>query len=107
MKHSNLTDLIPDFLDNLPLDPLTDQPFVYRNASGDSFVLYSTGPHKIDHGGVFGHWLDVEAGRVDFCLDTNDYSLDCCTLKIKPRGIIPRILATIRSTWTSRRVGRG
>ena len=99
-----LAALFPDFLDSLPLDPFTDQPFVYRRLSVDSFALYSTGPHKIDHGGAYGHWLVVQAGGADFCLDTNDYPLECCAFNSKPRGIIPRILASIRLAWTHWRV---
>lgn len=67
-----LASLIPDTLSCLPLDPFTVRPFLYRRLSADSFMLYSTGPSKIDHGGVFGPWMMVAAGYADLCLDASE-----------------------------------
>ncbi|MGA2059603.1 MAG: hypothetical protein ABSF23_18765 [Terracidiphilus sp.] len=67
-----LGSLIPDTLSCLPLDPFTVRPFLYRRLSADSFTLYSTGPSKIDHGGVFGPWMMVAAGNADLCLDAGE-----------------------------------
>jgi len=74
---AQLTSLVPAFLAEMPLDPFTDEPFLYRLQSADSFLLYSTGPEKMDHGGVFGSWLEVSAGQADLCLDVDDYMMDC------------------------------
>ena len=68
----DLRSLIPDTLSRLPLDPFTVQSFLYRRLSADSFTLYSTGPSKIDHGGVFGPWMMVAAGGADLCLDDSE-----------------------------------
>ena len=48
----SLSDLVPDQLSAVPLDPWTDQPLIYRR-EGDSFVLYSTWSDKQDNGGRF------------------------------------------------------
>jgi hypothetical protein len=71
-----LTDLVPDYLDELPSDPFTQKAFHYRMAGGrggDPFILYSTGPARIDHGGTFGSWLRTLAGHYDLCLDCRDF----------------------------------
>lgn len=54
-------------------DPFTNDLFIYRRIDRESFVLYSPGPTKIDHGGKFGSWLKVAAGKADPCLDESDY----------------------------------
>src|SRR5581483_7666059 len=45
-----LTELVPDYLPALPLDPYSKQPLVYK-ANGDSFLLYSVGYDQTDNGG--------------------------------------------------------
>jgi len=65
--------LVPDLLKEIPTDPFSGKPFVYRKKSDISFDLYSFGPSRIDHGGLFGSWQKVLAGQVDYCLDCNDY----------------------------------
>lgn len=65
--------LAPYFSVRLPLDPFTEEPFLYRRLAEGSFVVYSTGPTRVDHGGIFGPWSMVAAGEVDLCLDVNDY----------------------------------
>lgn len=66
----------------MPLDPFTDQSFLYRRLSDHSFALYSTRPSKVDHGGVFGPWMMVAAGHADLCLDAGDYSSECCAINL-------------------------
>ena len=44
------SDLAPD----LPLDPISAKPFIYRpDADGRGFVLYSVGLNRVDDGGDF------------------------------------------------------
>jgi len=42
--------LVPDYMPELPPDPFTGDPLVYRR-DGGSYVLYSVGPDGVDHGG--------------------------------------------------------
>ncbi len=48
----DLTALVPDFIDEIPLDPFTGNPFIYRT-EGVSFILYSLGPNLTDDGGIY------------------------------------------------------
>ncbi|MCA9203892.1 MAG: hypothetical protein KDA59_12630 [Planctomycetales bacterium] len=68
----SLSELVPTTLADMPSDPFTDAPFLYRR-NGRSFVLYSTGPDQTDSGGNFGPWHAVADGGYDLCLDTDDY----------------------------------
>jgi hypothetical protein len=56
LRHGELPDsldqLVPEQLPQVPLDPWTDRPLIYRKG-GDSFVLYSTWSDKKDNGGRF------------------------------------------------------
>jgi hypothetical protein len=97
-----LPSLTPQPLSQLPLDPYTEQPFIYRQLDVASFCLYSTGPKLSDGGGHFGPWPSVAAGCADFCLDADDYSPDCCSLQ-KPLGLIQRTASRLRKWW---RAGR-
>lgn len=46
-----LSDLVPDYLCDVPFDPFSDEaPLRYR-ADGDGYVLYSVGPDGMDDGG--------------------------------------------------------
>jgi len=48
---TNLDELISSgYLKNLPMDPYSDKPLIYRK-SGGSFILYSVGPNFKDDGG--------------------------------------------------------
>lgn len=55
----SLADLVPGVLDELPIDPYSGEPLVYRIAeAGDpsaprGFILYSVGPDLTDDGGDF------------------------------------------------------
>ena len=62
MQHYKTYNTYPDSLDamvqaglmkNLPLDPFSDKPLVYRK-TGDGFALYSVGSNFTDDGGVPG-----------------------------------------------------
>ncbi len=46
-----LNELLPEYLDSIPTDPFTGNPFHYENV-GDDFRLYSYGRNGIDDGGV-------------------------------------------------------
>lgn len=53
----SLADMKPEFLEEIPNDPFTGGPFVYRIT--DSFELYSVGPDGVDDGGkavARGEW---------------------------------------------------
>ena len=96
--------LCSDTKNGLPLNPLTDEPFIYRQLSADSFELYSPGPCKIDHGGVFGPWIKVKNGKADLCLDAADYEIDYDEdfgfPETAPRGIVSHIGSVLRKAWT-------
>ncbi len=48
----SLDPLVPDYLSQLPIDPHSGRPFIYRPDGGD-FLLYSVGKDGIDNGGQF------------------------------------------------------
>lgn len=48
-----LDQLVPAFLPEPPLDPMTGQPFHYRRTDDGWFLLYSVGEDGKDDGGVF------------------------------------------------------
>ncbi len=52
----SLDALVPTYLDSLPIDPFTGQPFIY-SVGEDDFRLYGVGRNKIDDGGI-GNWLE-------------------------------------------------
>jgi hypothetical protein len=49
-----LTDLVPQFLRQLPRELINDQPFKYRRLASDRFLLYSVGWNEVDDGGTRG-----------------------------------------------------
>jgi hypothetical protein len=55
LRHGNLpaalTELAPDFLASVPLDPVDGQPLRYQLKSDGSFLLYSIGEDGVDDGG--------------------------------------------------------
>jgi hypothetical protein len=67
-----LAKLAPDQLPTLPVDPFSGEAFRYI-LSPEECLVYSPGPTGIDHGGLFGCWLDVEAGNADLCLAIGDF----------------------------------
>jgi hypothetical protein len=64
----SLSDLIPGFLTEVPVDPYSDDPLRYRY-EGMEPLLYSLGPSRRDNGGIMGSRIDVLAGNADLFLD--------------------------------------
>ena len=71
-----LAALAPAICRRVPGDPFAGEPFRYWRDTADAFVLYSVGPRQTDHQGQLGSWLDIMAGRADFCLDFDDWPLE-------------------------------
>ncbi len=46
----SLKELLPDYLDEIPIDPYSDQPMLYQQSS-NTFMIYSVGENGIDDGG--------------------------------------------------------
>lgn len=46
-----LTDLVPEYLSEVPMDPQTEQPLLYRQERG-AYVIYGVGPDGTDDGGI-------------------------------------------------------
>ena len=65
----SLKELVPAYLDSVPLDPLNNEPLHYR-ATGDGwFELWSVGLNRKDDGGVFVRQLKDstgEGGELDY-----------------------------------------
>ncbi len=73
-----LEQLVPGVLETVPLDPFTQDDFIYQPMlivprRADDFLLYSPGPSQQDHGATFGPFPAVAAGVADLCLDEPDY----------------------------------
>ena len=55
LKHGEyperLSQLVPDFLDKLPVDPFSGKDYVYRK-DGKGFIVYSLGENMKDDGGT-------------------------------------------------------
>jgi hypothetical protein len=49
----NLAALVPQFLDRVPIDPMSGKPICYR-ANSSGFILYSVGEDGLDDGGQGG-----------------------------------------------------
>lgn len=47
----DLADLVPDYLDRLPIDFMDGQPLRYRRLPADEFLLYSVNRDGVDDGG--------------------------------------------------------
>jgi hypothetical protein len=47
---AHLDELMPKYLSNVPQDPFTSQPLIYRS-QGTNWLLYSVGPDEVDDGG--------------------------------------------------------
>jgi len=48
--------LVPGILSEVPIDPFTGQPLVYRRA-GEGFIVYSLGSNQKDDGGRSTYWV--------------------------------------------------
>ncbi|HYW79334.1 MAG TPA: hypothetical protein VE890_07130, partial [Thermoguttaceae bacterium] len=62
-----LADLMPDYLSEVPEDPFSSSPLIYRRA-GDEYVLYSVGKDGIDDGGPPTDSGDESRSDKDFFL---------------------------------------
>jgi len=60
-----LSDLVPGYLPEVPVDPFDGEPLRYRE-SGSDYVLYSVGKDKRDDGGTAGYVIgkDVEPDMI-------------------------------------------
>ena len=59
---ASLDELAREFLPEIPPDPFTGNPFVYRvTHEGEGFIVYSVGPNLTDDGGV----SERDAGKDD------------------------------------------
>ena len=47
---SALSDLVPQYLNDVPVDPFTGRPLLFR-LSADAYTIYSVGPNQKDDGG--------------------------------------------------------
>lgn len=63
----SLQELVPELLEQVPLDPFTDKPLSYRREPDGSFTLYSVGPDKKDDNGLIQAWDPNKPA--DFLLD--------------------------------------
>ncbi|NLV44660.1 MAG: hypothetical protein GXY07_09195 [Candidatus Hydrogenedentes bacterium] len=67
LAHGTLPDqleaLVPHYLDAMPIDPFSQQPFHYR-CEGNGYMLYSVGANGIDDGGVEGDFFYKEGDLV-------------------------------------------
>jgi len=85
----SIADLSPKTLITVPYDPFSGRDFIYRT-SGDSFMLYSTGPDKTDADAKFGPWFAGSASGYDLSLDSEDCWPICCTITA-PTGFLRRL----------------
>jgi hypothetical protein len=54
-----LADLAPDFIKEVPLDPFTGKPLLYRSEPGGA-TIYSVGPDINDDGGIEDRETDMD-----------------------------------------------
>ena len=61
----SLTELVPQFIEQLPVDPINGRPMKYRRTNDGKFLLYSVGWNETDDGGTPAMTSDNPA-RADF-----------------------------------------
>jgi len=54
LKLTKISDLAPDILPEVPLDPFTGKPYIYR-LEDEGFIVYSVGSNQKDDNGR-GTW---------------------------------------------------
>jgi hypothetical protein len=68
-----LTELVPDFIAEVPRDIYTREPLIYRRTEDGGFLLYSVGPNRRDDGGAIASkpsetkqpdWVWVGSGAI-------------------------------------------
>jgi hypothetical protein len=77
----SLEELQPAYLTNMPIDPYSNEPLIYRN-SDKSYTLYSVWKDGNDDGGHFGTFSEIMGGR-DYDLDLD---FDARPPKLTPDG---------------------
>jgi len=65
---ATLSELVPDLLRTMPLDPYSDGTLVYR-VEENGFMLYSVGYDGVDNGGIFGTIAETYRKGFDFNID--------------------------------------
>ncbi len=63
---ATLDPLVPDFLAQVPLDPVNHQPLRYARTDDGLFRLWSVGLNGIDDGGIFLSEATSESGNLDW-----------------------------------------
>lgn len=61
----SLNDLVPDYLDEVPLDPVDDRPLRYTRDADGALMLYSIASNLLDDGGVRSTTDDRNRSRRD------------------------------------------
>lgn len=74
---TTLLDLVPEYVKEVPPDPFTGHPFVYRKADG-GYLLYSLGANGIDEG---GRGYDDDDKKTDEYEGGDDVSLEVSSEK--------------------------
>lgn len=71
---ASLDALVPDYLPEVPLDPFSDAPLIYRLAEDQSeYLLYSINVNRVDDGGVPGALpIDGDLILADYFSDEED-----------------------------------
>jgi hypothetical protein len=64
----SLESLVPGWLEEVPVDPFSGHPLIYR-ADAEGYLVYSVGQDEIDDGGIFDEWVGTTA-QTDLSLDT-------------------------------------
>lgn len=64
----HLSELAPDYIQSLPLDPITGKPLCYRLDKQDGYSLYSVGENGMDDGGQI--WKE-QNGKRELMAGTN------------------------------------
>lgn len=49
---SGFSDLVPEYLDNVPIDPFDAKPLRWTKDESGKPLIYSIGPDEVDDGGV-------------------------------------------------------
>ena len=68
---ARLSELVPDYLSSIPIDPFADQPLMYvpEPVGNEPFLLYSTGRDGIDNGGALANIDNMYHNNVVWDLD--------------------------------------
>jgi hypothetical protein len=77
LKHGNfpekISELTPEFLASVPLDPVDGQPLRYRRNADGTYLLYSVGANGVDDGGNPALENNVTGSNHNW---QNDHALD-------------------------------